>query len=62
MIEKLRNFDNKYLPIYPPIMISGKVAEDELFDLPARGRPTRQIKKMRKIPSFDRASLDRNFT
>ncbi|XP_023325298.1 titin isoform X2 [Eurytemora carolleeae] len=41
------------------IMI-GKVAEDELFDLPARGRPTRQIKKMRKIPSFDRASLDRS--
>ena len=39
--------------------MSGKVAEDELFDLPARGRPTRQIKKMRKIPSFDRASLDR---
>jgi len=38
------------------IMI-GKPAEDELFDLP-RGRPF--LKKTRKVPSFDRSSLDRS--
>jgi len=38
------------------IMI-GKLAEDELFDLP-RGRPF--LKKTRKVPSFERSSLDRS--
>jgi len=44
------------------IMI-GKPAEDELFDLPSSSRGSRgrnMFKKTRKVPSFDRASLDRS--
>jgi len=42
----------------------GAVAEDELFDLPGlpgpRGRPNNRNRRMKKMPSLDRTSLDRS--